>query len=142
MAQLYLLSILANIIAGLMLSSDYLGRKMTFLEGFKKLYASRSLKISLGSATAVIGVLKLIFKSPGETVPVAGDLLPALFGVGLGLLLLGEAYRQRGIEQRTQETNTTKEQKDLTILSYNTPLGIAGIVVSLIHFAIPGVLIF
>ena len=137
MAQFYLLSIVANIVAGLTLSSDYLGRKATVFDGLKKLHESKNLKILLGVATALIGVLKLIFKSPGETVPVAGDMLPAIYGIGLGLLLLGESFRRE-----IREADETGEQKKrLSIYSFGTPIGLLGIIVSLLHFVIPSVVI-
>lgn len=136
MAQLYFLSIVANIIAGLILSSDYLGRKMAFLNRVKMLNQNKNLKISLGLVGVVIGVLKLIVKSPGETVPVAGDLLPALYGIGLGLMLLGETFG-RGVKENGNAT----QQKDSGIFAFRTPVGIIGVIVSLVHFVMPGVMI-
>ena len=137
MAQLYLLSVLINTLAGLTLSSDYIGRKMTVFDGVQKLLESRNLKILLGAATAVIGVLKLIIKSPGETVPFAGDMLPGIYGIGLGLLLLGESFRRE-----IQEVDETAEgKKRHSIFSYRIPIGILGVIVSFLHFIAPGVLI-
>lgn len=136
MAQFYLLSIVANVVAGLALSSDYLGKRVSFFTGFKMLRENRSAEITLGLVTAIFGVLKLIFKSPGEGVPVAGDLLPALAGIALGLILLGEAFRQK-----VEASSEAIEKASRTVLTYRVPVGIAGVAIALLHFFIPGVLI-
>jgi hypothetical protein len=135
-AQFYLLSIIANVIAGLTLSSDYLGERVSFFAGFKRLRENRSTEITLGLVTAIIGIFKLIIKSPGEGVPVVGDLLPALAGIALGLILLGEAFRKK-----VEATSESIEKASRTVLTYRVPVGIAGAVIALLHFFIPSVLI-
>ena len=77
MPQFYLLAVVSTVVAGLALSSDYLGKKSEFFGSFRFLRRNRSIQITAGLITAVIGVLKLIFRSPGEGVVVVGDLLPA-----------------------------------------------------------------
>jgi hypothetical protein len=135
MAQLYLLSVVANIVAGLTLSADYLGERMPFLAGWTKLRESRSAAVTIGLVTAIVGVLKLIVRSPGERVPVVGDLLPALGGIALGLILLGESFRKGA---STPETGVDKVTS--VVLTYRVPVGIAGIIVGVLHFLLPGVL--
>ena len=136
MAQIFLLSILANIIAGITLSSEFLGEKISIIAGFKKLRENRGAEITLGLATAVVGVVKLIIRSPGETIPVAGDLLPAIAGISLGLILLGEAF-----QQKVEQGSVSIAKASRMVLTYKMPVGIAGIVVALLHFFAPAVLI-
>ena len=136
MAQFYLLSFIANLVAGLALSSDFLAERVPFLGGLGKLREKRGSAITLGLVTAVVGVLKLIFKSPGETVAFAGDLLPGLVGISLGAVLLTEAFQQKTVT--TTETAAVDSKK---ILSYRVPIGIAGVAVALIHAIMPGVVI-
>ncbi len=136
MPQLYLLSILANIVAGLTLAGDYLGAKFAFLASFKNLRENRPAQIVIGLCAAVIGVLKLIVLSPWETVPVAGDLLPALTGIVLGGLLLVEAFRQK-----VEAKGDSIEKLSKAVLSYRVPVGIAGVVIALLHFLFPGAVI-
>lgn len=95
MAQFYLLSVLSNMIAGLTLAGDYLGEKMPFLASFKNLRANRPAQVIIGIVTLLIGVFKLIILSPGETIPVVGDILPALSGIALGGILLVESFRRQ-----------------------------------------------
>jgi hypothetical protein len=133
MAQFYLLSILANIVAGLTLAGDYLGEKMPFLSSFKNLRDNKNAAIGIGAAAALIGLIKLFVPSPGEIVPVAGDLLPAVTGMLLGGLLLVEAFRQK-VEGKGEHL----EKISQAVLTYRVPLGIAGVAVAILHFLLPG----
>jgi hypothetical protein len=136
MPQFYLLSILANIVAGLTLAGDYLGEKFTFLASFKNLRDNRPATIIIALVSVVVGVLKLIVLSPRESVPVAGDLLPALAGIILGAILLVEVFRQN-VEARGPGI----EKLSKAVLSYRVPAGIAGVAVALLHFLFPGAVI-
>jgi len=134
MAQLYLLSVVANIVAGLALSADYLGERLGFLSGWTRLRESRSTAITIGAVTAVVGALKLFVRSPGETVPVAGDLLPALGGIALGLIILAETLRKEG------KTDKAVDKVTDVVLTYRVPVGIAGVALGLLHFILPSAL--
>ena len=133
MAQFYFLSIVANIVAGLTLAGDYLGAKIAFLSSFKNLRENRNAVIGIGAATALIGLIKLFVLSPGETVPVAGDLLPAVTGMALGGVLLVEAFREKVASKGEKIEKISK-----TVLTFRVPLGIAGVVVAILHFLFPG----
>jgi hypothetical protein len=134
--QFYLLSVLANLVAGLTLAGDYLGAKFAFLASFKNLRDNRPATIVIAVAAAVIGLLKLVILSPRESVPVAGDLLPALAGIVLGVILLAEVFRER-VESRGQGIQKLSK----LALSYRVPVGIAGVVIALAHFLLPGAVI-
>ena len=141
MPQFYLLSVVSTIVAGLVLSSDYLKTKSEFFGSFRFLQKNRSVQIVAGLITAVIGVLKLIFRSPGEDVAVVGDLLPAAAGIILGVILIGEAFRQfpkQGEAQEKVEKSVEKITK--RIAPYRIPVGIAGAVIGLVHFLFPQIL--
>ncbi len=133
MAQFYFLSIVANIVAGLTLAGDYLGAKIAFLSSFKNLRENRNAVIGIGAAAALIGLIKLFVLSPGEIVPVAGDLLPAVTGMALGGVLLVEAFREK-VAAKGEKI----ERLSQTVLTFRVPLGIAGVVVAVLHFLVPG----
>jgi hypothetical protein len=125
MAQIYLLSVVANIVAGFTLAGDYLGERASLLASFKNLRDNRG---------AMIG------RSPGERVPVAGDLLPALAGIALGLLLLFESRGARGAsEQPAEERQVEKVAR--SVLTYRVPVGLIGAGLGFLHFLLPGVLL-
>jgi hypothetical protein len=134
--QFYFLSIVANIVAGLTLSGDYLGARFGFLSSFKNLRDNRPSAIIIALVAVAVGVLKLIILSPRETVPVAGDLLPALTGIVVGGILLVEAFRQK-----VEAAGQSAEKLSRVVLSYRVPVGIAGVVIALVHFLFPGAVI-
>jgi hypothetical protein len=139
--QFYLLTVVSTIVAGLALSSDYLKTKSEFFGSFRFLQKNRSIQIVAGLVTAAIGVLKLIFRSPGEDIVVVGDLLPAAAGIILGVILIGEAFRQHPKEGAEQEKlGKSVEKVTRRIAPYRIPVGIAGAVIGLVHFLFPGVL--
>jgi hypothetical protein len=136
MAQFYLLSVLANMIAGLTLAGDYLGERLPFLASFKNLRANKTAQTIVAVVAAAVGIIKLIVLSPGETIPVVGDLLPALTGILLGAILLIEAYRPT-VGRRGESL----EKISKTVLTYRVPVGIAGVVIAFVHFLFPGAVI-
>jgi MFS family permease len=140
MAQIYLLSVVANIVAGFTLAGDYLGERASLLASFKNLRDNRGAMIGTAIGTLILGVLSLIIRSPGERVPVAGDLLPALAGIALGLLLLFESRGARGAsEQPAEERQVEKVAR--SVLTYRVPVGLIGAGLGFLHFLLPGVLV-
>ncbi len=136
MAQFYLLSVLANLVAGLTLAGDYLGEKFQFLASFKNLRENKKAQTVIGIIAAAIGIIKLFILSPEETVPIIGDLLPALAGIVLGGILLIEAYRPH-VEKRGKSV----EKISKMVLTYRVPVGIAGVIIAILHFLFPGVVL-
>ena len=136
MSQLYLLSIVSTVLTGFVLSGDYLGARVPALATFRAWLENRGAAIVLGLATAAIGFLKLIVRAPGDTVPVAGDLLPAIAGLAVGAALFFEALLRK---PTTPERPVERYAK--AVLSYRIPLGILGVAAALLHFLFPGAVI-
>jgi hypothetical protein len=136
MAQMYFLSIVTLIIAGLTVAGDYFGERFAFLASFRNLRQNRSAQIIIGSLAALVGFLKLFVLSPGEHIYIVGDLLPAATGVLLGAVLLIESFRIR-----VQSAGENVEKVAARILTFSVPLGIAGVIVASVHFLLPEYLI-
>jgi hypothetical protein len=136
MSQLYLLSIVSTVLTGFVLSGDYLGARVPALATFRAWLENRGAAIVLGLATAAIGFLKLIVRAPGDTVPVAGDLLPAIAGLAVGVALFFEALLRK---PATPERPVERYAK--AVLSYRIPLGILGVAAALLHFLFPSAVI-
>ena len=136
MSQLYLLSIVSTVLTGFVLSGDYLGERVPALATFRAWLENRGAAIVLGLATAAIGFLKLIVRAPGDTVPVAGDLLPAIAGLAVGVALFFEALLRK---PATPERPVERYAK--AVLSYRIPLGILGVAAALLHFLFPSAVI-
>jgi hypothetical protein len=129
MLQFYFLSIFANILASLTLMSDYLAEKFEAFLPFKELFARKNVKTTIGIAAFVVGFLKLLL--PVQTV-VVGDLLPALAGLAMGAgLILGI------LRERANVSAETVDNLEKTVMTYRVPLGIAGLVISALHFLLP-----
>lgn len=133
MAQFYLLSILANLIASLSLAGDYFGSKTVWLSVFKDVRGSRRARMTIGISALAIGVIKLFVLSPGEHILIIGDLLPALTGIALGAILLAELNLPQ-VEQAGERIRAISK----TAMSYRVPIGITGMVVAVLHFLFPG----
>ncbi len=136
MSQLYLLSIVSTVLTGFVLSGDYLGERVPALATFRAWLENRGAAIVLGLATAAIGFLKLIVRAPGDTVPVAGDLLPAIAGLAVGAALFFEALLRK---PATPERPVERYAK--AVLTYRIPLGILGVAAALLHFLFPSAVI-
>ena len=136
MSQFYLLSVVSMVLSGLVLSGDYLGARLPALATFRAWLENRGAAITLGLATAIIGFIKFFIRAPGDGVPVAGDLLPALGGMAVGLTLFFEALLRK---PATPERRVEKYAK--AMLTYRVPLGLVGVAVALLHFLFPSAVI-
>jgi TctA family transporter len=135
MVQFYFLSVICNFIAGIALSSDKLNEKFPISKVFNiDLFKSNTFRIVFGIITTVTGLLKLLSSTKGD-IPVAGDLIPALLGMFLGISLLVQYY------QKKSDVETEAVQKlDNIFVKNQSLIGYAGILSSVLHFLIPGVL--
>jgi len=135
MLQFYFLSIFANFLAGLTLTSDYVAERIKGFLPFKELFSKTNVKTTIGIFAFVVGFLKLLIRSNPTDVPVIGDFLPALAGLAMGAgLILGM------IKDRTAVSQEKVNSLEKTVMTYRVPLGIAGMVISALHFLVPGAL--
>ena len=147
MAQIYFLSVLINLFGGGILASDYFATKVKGLAFLTDISARKNAKIIVGGLSVLIGLLHLIFKSPGETVPVAGDLIPSLSALAIGFfLLLGlpksvDPSRMDAEDEEDSSEQTAVSNIGVKLQPYRIPLGISGVIISIIHFILPGVLL-
>src|SRR4030042_6074091 len=132
MSQFYLLSIVSIFLGGFGLSGDYLGARVPALGTFRAWLENRGAALTLGIVTAVIGCLKFFMRAPGDTVPVAGDLLPAIAGLAVGATLFFEALLRK---PSTPERPVDRYAK--AVLTYRIPLGIVCVAIALLHFLFP-----
>jgi hypothetical protein len=133
MLQFYFLSILSNILAGVALTAEYLAGRFPSIAPFRDLLSRRGYRASLGALAAAVGFLKLLIRSSATDVPVVGDLIPALLGIGMGASLLLAAARER-------VDRTPLGRLERAALAYRVPLGFVGIAVAILHFLLPAAL--
>jgi hypothetical protein len=133
MLQFYFLSIVANLLAGLALSSDYLAERFSGFAPYAALFDRKNVRTSVGIAAFVIGFLKLLIP---VDVPVVGDLLPALAGMAMGAGLVVGLIRERSGVSEDRASGFEK-----VVMAYRVPVGIAGLVIAVLHFLLPRALL-
>jgi hypothetical protein len=136
MIQFYFLSILTNLLGGLVLSIEYLEQKFPALTKLRDTITDYGFQFILGILTMIFGFLKLLGVTKGD-IPVVGDLVPALSGLVIGFTLIINYYKSKSTEP---ESSTAVETLDNIFLKNKTIIGVVGIVVAIIHFIMPKVL--
>jgi hypothetical protein len=135
MYQIYFLSILLNLVAGIVLAHESLMEKISFDKVIvPDLLQNPGFKAGLGVFTFVVGFLKFLSVTQGD-VPVAGDLLPALSGLIMGFTLVLQYYK----EKSNVTTDAVKTMDNIFAKNRNF-IGIIGIIIAVIHFFLPRVL--
>lgn len=133
MIQFYLLSVVLNILCGLILSSSLwrkIGKRQDEDAGW--IEESGSAKISLGILSILVGILKFLSTVDGD-VRVVGDFFPAISGLLVGFALLTNYYSTRSsIHEDTGVSSFLKR--------YHVVIGCVAIGVGVIHFLLPRVL--
>lgn len=128
MLQFYFLSISTLLLGGLSL---IFAASEESTHSFRRFISARTVQISVGVVAALVGIVKLFVRAPGDTVVVVGDLLPAAAGIALGLALLSGA-----LGRRTEENEPLKKVQAISRY-YRIPLGVVGIAAALAHFFVP-----
>ncbi len=134
MVQFYFLSIFVNLIGGLLLAGEVLNKQFSKLDILQELFKAPKYLLSFSIFSAVTGIFKIISVYNGD-VPVVGDLIPALVSMVIAVYLFLSWQKNKSVE-----INTALEKTDTLIEKYRNIIGIAAIVVSVLHFFFPDVL--
>ncbi|MFW5742807.1 MAG: hypothetical protein ACOC2D_05965 [Spirochaetota bacterium] len=136
MVQFYLLSVLSLILAGALAASGFLTERIASFAALSDLAERRSVATTVGVLALAIGILKFFVRAPGDGVAVVGDLLPAVAGIVTGgVLLLAQQHRPG---ERDPEFPRSRTQM---LVEYRDPIGLAGLLVGLLHFLFPATVI-
>ena len=129
MYQIYLLSILTMLLAGVTLAFERLDERIKIGAFFSEtLFKSLGFKLGLGIATLLVGIFQFLTVAPGD-VKVVGDLIPAIAGIIGGGVLVVQYYQEKStVESRLIETIDR-------IFVRNAPnIGVLLLVVAILHF--------
>jgi hypothetical protein len=135
MIQFYFLSILFNGLSGYLLI-----REKDREDGdtpdtvFRLSLQNETVRLVLGILTMLMGLLKILSSVQGD-IPVIGDLVPALAGLGAGFVLVYEFYRSRS------GTDFEISEKIEGLLTRRRLIGIAALASAAVHFLFPQVLL-
>ena len=116
--------------------AQYLGDKLEFFSSVRNILLKVGVKTVVVVVSVLVRIFKLIIKSPGETVLVAGDLMPALAGSGIGGVLLLDIFRRK-VKRSSESVDNAMN----VVMTYHTLLGVFAIIVAILHFVFPGILI-
>ncbi|MCQ2576073.1 MAG: hypothetical protein MJ162_04945 [Treponema sp.] len=151
MMQIYFLSVLMNIIVGLLLvskkkqnvvedESDAEEQEVAVVDNAEnkkvkgQLFASSTFNISMGLLSIIVGVLKLFVVSKSNIV-IIGDLFPAAAGIIGGFAILVAYF----VEKSSTAENLNDNFKRIFVTN-SSLIGVLCIIVAVIHFIIPGAL--
>jgi len=133
MVQLYFLSIILNALAGILLVFGDALDGDSANKGFKLFLSSNGFRLVLGILAAIIGILKLL--SPiNNTIPILGDLLPALAGLAAGFILIFGFYRENSARS---DVEGNLDRIGDTFLHYRKAAGIFLLAIAILHFLFP-----
>jgi hypothetical protein len=136
MAQFYFLSVATLLVGGMLAASGFISRRIPALVGVADMAEHRSVVMTVGILAALVGVVKFFVRAPGDTVRIAGDLLPAVTGIVLGVVLI-TSLTTRGPVTGADFSQPPKP----SLLTYRDPIGLAAIAVGFLHFLFPGAVI-
>ncbi|MDR1636837.1 MAG: hypothetical protein LBR93_05815 [Treponema sp.] len=131
MIQFYLLSILFNAAAGFVLLRGDSGEESSLEREFRFSLGNETFRLVLGILTMAIGLLKLLSPVQGN-LPVLGDILPALAGLGAGFIILLGYYQSRS------SLDDARSSKAAETVSRNRKwVGFVSLGAALLHFLFP-----
>lgn len=135
MYQIYFLSILTNVLAGIALGFDRMDERLRLHAVFNpELFQHAGFRLAIGLITFVVGFLKLLSVSPGD-VAVLGDLVPALTGMLAGFALSFQYY-----QERTTSESGTVASLDKVFGRHSSTLGMVALIAGVVHFFLHRVL--
>jgi hypothetical protein len=135
MIQLYFLSILFNGLSGYLLTLGDRGENGTIESSFRFSPGNDTLQLVLGILSAVTGLLKLL--SPCmDSMPILGDLLPALMGLLAGFILVFGYYREHS-SAVNQDEEGKLDRIGGSLLKYRKGFGFILLLTALLHFIFP-----
>ncbi len=128
--QIYFLVVATQLIAGFILVSPLLEKKLVFFEECPFL-KERYFQFGLG-ITAVLAALFTLLKVSDLDVLILGDLVPALSGLFLGIYFILSFYYERLVESRSW----VKSYIDL-VRDHSFMIGSGVLIIAVLHFLLP-----
>ncbi len=133
MLQFYFLSVAANLLAGAILSAEFLSRRFKSLEAILTALSARRARMICGLLALLVGFATLFV--PAGSPLILGDLFPSVVGMAIGIALLFEVFRQEAL--LPSEPGGRDEPAFKTPIAYRTALGALGFAAAILHFFLP-----
>ena len=134
MVQFYVLSILVNLLGGLLLAGEVISKKTTSFDFCNKILKSELYTLIFAIIAAVVGFFKII--SPfGTNIYIIGDLLPAIASFTIAVY-----FFCKYLLEKKAVLEGTLGSIDLFIEKYKAIIGIACIIIGFMHFLFANIL--
>lgn len=132
MFQVYLLTVLINIIGGALLASGFFKEKFPSLEDLENFLSENKAYVTMLSiALVVIGVLKFLVPA-SSSASVAQDIIPALLAIVSGVTLFYGYYKKVSDVDSGATTFMDKY-----VYKYRDIIGILTALSGIVHFILP-----
>lgn len=153
MVQFYFLLVLLNILAGIILIStdssteldlsdlDADDKKQKSVKGALEndsIFTNETFGLVTGALCALISFITLFFSysKTGKSIPIIGDLLPSVLGLAGGATILLDYYSKSFADHDLPDFIET------VFFNNKKYIGFACIIAAIIHFIIPGFIVF
>ena len=134
--QIYFLVVTTNIMAGLILSGSFLEEKFSEFSPCNQLIQKPRFKMVLGIVAVLAACITLLLKITPADVIFIGNLLPALSGIIMGTYLIMSFFYSSLEEERSWMKSFVDLMEDRGHI-----IGLAGILIGIIHFLVPSAVI-
>ena len=143
MLQLYLLTVMSNLLAGLVLASDFVSRLSVPVSRYLDFQSNVVYRIIVGCGAFLIGLINLV--EPGN-VPILGNFFPSVLGIASGLLIVAMWFNSRSAKvDEDSETESRMKRMSRKVESsvgpYHTALGMTTVISAILHAAMPGLML-
>jgi len=135
MYQIYLLTVLANCLAGFIIADSFFRDKNELCGSILDIFSAPNVRLSVGLVTLVVGIISLFKFSPNDILFV-GDLLPSL-----GAIIGGLAIGSLALGEKTEEPPRMVKVINDMAASIAAPLGLVILAVGILHAIIPTAII-
>lgn len=135
MFQLYLLTVLTNVLAGLALATGFLTERFERFSEYTDFMSNTVYRIVLALISLLIGIINLFPTYSGD-IAVLGDLFPSLAGIVTGVLLITEYLSSRKNEDESKTVELAEKVEKFSG-PYLTIVGVASVVIGILHAILP-----
>lgn len=135
MFQLYLVTVLTNVLAGLALAGSYLSTRFDRFAVFNDFMENSVYRVILGIVSLLAALINFFPNFEGD-IAFIGNLLPSLSGLICGIILLSEFINQRRDEGEMRSSDIA-EKVERVSAPYQTAVGIVAVFVGILHAFLP-----
>jgi len=129
--QLYLLTVLTNILAGHALASGFLDTRFKRLSKHTSFAKNGLYRIILGTVSVLVGIINLFPNYPGD-IAILGDLLPSAGGIAGGILLWTDYIRSRKSVAQTKTAEVAEKIEKISV-PYLNVIGLLLVLIGILH---------